>query len=170
MTELGHKQLLFGPGRVNRRSVASALVAAAVAIGTVAKLTTPYMATATVAYVALLTGVLMRSKRKIHVPLMVAGVMLDFALVLILQFKRSAIQTAIGGTLTPLQQTHIAFSSTALALYVPAMVLGAKALSGAADPHKRPPHAYLGRLAFFFRTCGFILMFSMLEHVKKGGA
>lgn len=129
--------------------------------------TTPYMAFATVAYSSLLAGILFRAQKRLHIPFMATGVFLDLALVGFLEITRSAIGTAIGGTLNPWQQGHIVFSTVAAALYLPTIFFGARAALKPKLGTRAKPHIYLGRVAFFCRTAGFILMFSLLEHVKK---
>ena len=136
-----------------------------VLLGTLSLYITPYMMIATVAYLSLLTGLLLRSRRKPHACLMITGIVLDVLLVLVLELQRDAIATAVGFTLSPLQQMHILTSSIALLLYFPVLFLGVKRLRGNfRGPKSRVWHIRLGLSAFVFRSLGFILMFSLLEH------
>lgn len=125
---------------------------------------TPYMVIATVSYGLLVMGYSYRKiDSKTHGILMGSGVIGDLGLVLILEFQRHAINTAMSFELNPLQQTHVICSSVAAALYLPLMALGLLMF-------KRPElrsklsksHGKMGQVAFFFRTLGFLLMFSML--------
>lgn len=121
---------------------------------------TPYMALATVAYLTMIWALFFTEDRKRHGILMTSAVALDLAIVLTLQFKREAIQTAVSLTLTPLQQAHILFSLLATLLYVPLLILGMRRLKGISGGilHRR-----MGMTAFLLRTAGFVLMFSMLK-------
>jgi|GEM_PF-678601 len=123
---------------------------------------------ATWCYFLLCAGIVLRKRsRGAHALLMGSGVAGDLALVLILQFQRNAIQTAMAFTLTPLQQAHIGFSTGATVLYLPLVYLGWRqwrGQSGGASPGKAQLHRRLGMAAFFLRTAGFILMFSLLGH------
>lgn len=132
---------------------------------TLLKVATPYMTIATVAYLIMLAGVLRHSQKEIHIPLMSFAVVIDLSLVLFLEFDRSAIASAIGGKLNFWQKGHILFSTLAVALYIPTMILGTKALTQ--KGRRLQNHKYLGKIAFVFRTLGFILMFSLLSHVKS---
>lgn len=155
----------FRIGTPERRLFLATIVLFAALAFVVNRITTPYMATATVAYLMLLAGVLCRREKTLHIPLMAAGIATDISLVLVLELKRSAIATAFGGTLNPLQMGHIALSAGAVLLYFPTVYLGARAARGRAPRNRL--HLYWGRVAFCFRTGGFILMFSLLEHVRR---
>lgn len=134
----------------------------------IASLTTVYMAIAYAAYVIMVHGFLLRKQRATHVRSMVAAISIDLILVAVLQVQRHAIQTAVAFTLSPMQQTHIAFSSVAVALYFPMIYLGVKNYKGKATDAQKLWHRRLGYATFLFRTLGFITMFSQLSHVKPG--
>ena len=126
--------------------------------------TTPYMSAAWVAYWFLMYGLFHRKNRKKHVFWMSTGIFLDLAIVLILEFQRDAIDTAMHFKLNFLQQTHVFASTIATALYIPTAALGALRYRGKLiQPKFRTWHIYLGSIAFIFRTLGLILMFSLLE-------
>jgi hypothetical protein len=105
---------------------------------------------------------------------MSVGIISDLTLVLVLQAKREAIQTAISLVLTPLQETHVVFATLATLLYVPMLVTGPVLLrragraKGDPSPRLKRAHVALGTAAFAFRTISFILMFSMLSRVHGG--
>lgn len=142
------------------------LWAVAACVGLAAALlrfTTPYMAVASLAYLLLACGVVQSARRKAHVALMSSGVVMDLGVVLTLEVKRSAVATALGGELGPLQMGHVAFSLAAVILYVPTMVLGWRGIRGGkGGPSRLKAHRILGKVAFLFRTVGFGLMFSLL--------
>lgn len=133
-----------------------------------ASLTSVYMTWASAAYFAMVIGLVLRKQRQRHIQLMNLAIVLDLALVLLLEFQRSAIATAADFSLSIAQQAHIGFSSLAVALYIPVLYLGWGLYLGklSTDRHRRW-HKRLGILAFIARTLGFLLMFSLLEHVKK---
>ena len=130
---------------------------------------TPYMGAATLSYCLMTTGVILRKEKKIHMPLMITAIVLDLAIVLILQIKRHAIQTASEGTLNGLQKSHIAFSTIAVLLYIPVAIFGLKKISKRTkrtQPSHSKLHQKFGICAYIFRTLGFITMFSLLSHIK----
>lgn len=131
--------------------------------------TTLYMGLASFAYFLMLGGLAHRRKPSVHVKFMGASMLLDLSLVLVLEFQRSAIGTAIGMKLGPLQQGHIVSSTLALVLYFPVFYLGWRShvLAAKGVAPKRKWHVGLGILAFGLRTIGFILMFSLLQVVRS---
>jgi hypothetical protein len=133
-----------------------------------AQFLTPYMLIATFSYSLLLWGFLQRRNRNMHVPLMNAGIAIDIFLVLLLELQRDAIGTAMGFGLNPFQQGHIAASTVALVLYFPLLWLGWRLHLGKTQSMKTKEwHKRMGIAAFAFRSIGFLLMFSLLEHVAK---
>jgi hypothetical protein len=122
---------------------------------------TANMWVATLAYVLLLLGLLARRRRRVHVPLVVSGILLDVGLVLSLQLERHAVQTAFSFSLGLLAQIHIGLSTVALILYFPVAFLGIRILLGHSS--SRTLHRRLALLAFSFRTGGFLFMFSLLD-------
>jgi len=118
---------------------------------------------ASLAWILILFGFFKRREKRLHVPLVLSGITMDFGLVLYLQITRDAIQKASSGTLDFLPQCHILASSTALLLYFPVMFLGFKILKGNQSPKLRTWHKSIALYCLFFRTLGFFLMFSMLK-------
>jgi len=135
---------------------------------------------ASIAWLALVLGVLQRRNRKRHVALMLFGIAIDITLVLYLQVTRSAIQTALEFKLDIVQQLHIWLSTAALVLYFPVMFLGFRLLralnqaqgnqaqgnqgqgnQGQPNSRLRILHIRYAVSAFIFRTAGFLFMFSM---------
>ena len=161
------KQLILKITPSDLKSGLTATVVTGTLIFLLAEITTPYMATAATAYLLLLFGVLFHSKRKTHILLMSLGVLIDLSLVVILETNRSAIATALGGELNVWQKGHIIFSSLAVTLYVPTILIGVKAALAPASTRHGKSHVYFGRVAFLCRTGGFLLMFSLLEQVSK---
>lgn len=93
---------------------------------------------------------------------MLLGISLDVVLVLFLQVTRSAVQTALKFELTALQQTHIAFSTSALLLYPGVIYLGYKLFNDRQNQTLRARHKAVAITCFILRTFGFLFMFSML--------
>ena len=122
---------------------------------------------ATTAWLLLVAGYLRRRDRRLHVRLMVSGIVLDILLVLYLQVTRSAIQSALAFSLKILQQVHIGFSTVALLLYFPVLYLGVRLVRGEKTPGLRERHMRVALAALAFRTLGFIFMFSMWGGAKN---
>ena len=116
---------------------------------------------ASLAWLCLVVGYLNRKTRSIHVLFMRAGILIDISLVLYLQVTRGAIQKALGFSLEILQQLHIGASTVALLLYFPVLYLGYLLVKGKGNEKTKALHIKIATTAFFFRTLGFILMFSM---------
>ena len=111
-------------------------------------------------YSSLLAGICLRRNRKLHVPLMAGGILLDLMIVLALEIERNAVKTALSFTLSPLQQLHVGASTVATMLYFPLVYFGYRSWrdgKGASAAHRK-----LGVAAFAFRTAGFFLMFALL--------
>ncbi len=121
---------------------------------------------ASCAWLLLVVGYGLRRNRNLHVRFVVSGIVLDILLVLYLQVTRSAIQSALAFSLKLLQQVHIGFSTIALLLYFPVLYLGFRLWRGGGRPGLRDLHRKLACAALFFRTLGFIFMFSMWGGVK----
>jgi len=131
--------------------------------------TTPYMGAASFSYFLLCFGLTFRKTNKnIHARLMGCAIVIDIALVLILETQRSAINTFVSFSLETMQIGHIVASTLATVLYIPVAILGYKLLTGTSTTAKaRLWHIRLGVSAYVLRTIGFFLMFSLLTHVTK---
>lgn len=124
--------------------------------------TTPYMGVATFAYTLMVVGLAYRRRaRETHRQLLFIAMGVDLALVLALELLRGATATAFGWKLGPWQMAHVVASTLAVACYLPMIYLGMK-LWEDETPGRRVLHRRLGWLTFFFRTVGFVLMFSLL--------
>lgn len=130
--------------------------------------TTIYMGLATLSFAILIVGLVFKKDKVRHVILMNAGIGLDLTLVLVLEFQRSAINTAAGFTLTAWQQAHILCSTLAVVFYIPTLILGwQRYRNPSMHPAKREWHIRLGITAFVLRAIGYVLMFSLLSHVAN---
>ena len=104
-----------------------------------------------------------------HLLFMISAIFIDVSLVLALEIQRGAIETATSLTLSPLQMGHVVASTVATVLYLPTFMLGyirwkqPKPGTNYVKWHRR-----FGVAAFLFRTLGFILMFTLLNHIKNG--
>jgi len=121
------------------------------------------------AFALLWTGFLLRhGPRHLHVAAMCAGMAVDLSLVLVLEFTRDAVATAMSFTLGPWQLAHVGASTLAVALYAPVFVLGwQRWRRPGASVQLRTWHRRLGYAALFFRTVGFLCMFSIVG--RNGG-
>lgn len=122
-----------------------------------------YMRWATLSYVCMLFGLYYRKQRPRHLFFMALAIFSDVSLVLVLEFQRTAIKTALSFTLAFPQQMHIAFSSIAILLYIPVVILGTTRLLKRGGTRTYKNHKLLGITAFLFRTLGFSLMFSLIK-------
>ena len=119
---------------------------------------------ATISYALLITGLLLRRQKLLHIPCMLSAMLLDVSLTIFLEIQRSALNKALSLEMTPFQQIHIGASTLALILYVPTVFYGILRLKNQSRLKKiNSRHKRLGLLAFTFRTIGFIFMFSLLD-------
>jgi hypothetical protein len=93
---------------------------------------------------------------------MSAGMGLDLIIVLILEFGRDAVGTALGPSLNGWQQAHVLTSTLAVLFYFPVFVLGFLRWRGSLSLVQRAWHVRLGYCALACRTLGFVFMYSML--------
>ena len=125
---------------------------------------TPYMLVASANFFILWIGYTLRFRnKKLHAALMGTAILSDLSLVLVLELQRDAIATAISMKLSWLNQAHIYCSSIATVFYFPVLYYGFKLLCVNPTQTERRNHRLSGHLALFFRTLGFLLMFSMLQ-------
>lgn len=145
---------------VNKKNVKSYLGIGVIVLLFTYAVGTVYMTIAAFNYLIILAGFLLRKvNRRIHVTLLSLGILFDLSLVLLLELQRDAIATAVSLKLSPLNQAHIYFSSLATLLYIPMVITGIMILK---KERCRIWHRRLGYGTIFFRTLGFLLMFSML--------
>ena len=145
---------------VNKKNVKSYIGIGVIVLLLTYAVGTVYMTIAAFNYLIILAGFLLRKvNRRIHVTLLSLGILFDLSLVLILEFQRDAIATAVSLKLSPLNQAHIYFSSLATLLYIPMVITGIMILK---KERCKIWHRRLGYGTIFFRTLGFLLMFSML--------
>ncbi|MCP4246476.1 MAG: hypothetical protein GY778_05455 [bacterium] len=107
---------------------------AAPLLGVFVGFTTLHMASAA-ACVLLIVGVLSRHRRNIHIPLMIAAIVIDLAIVLVIEFGRGALQQA-QARMGPLMITHIALSVAVLVGY------GIQVFTGIKKLRHRPTHTH----------------------------
>ncbi len=120
-----------------------------------------WMWIATASWLSLLLAYRTRKTTSVHLSFALLGIIADISLVLYLQLSRSAIQTAVSFTLSPLEQTHIVLSSLALLLYFPTLLLGVSLLFDNSSVRRIAYHRSFAISALTFRTLGFLFMFSM---------
>ncbi len=124
---------------------------------------TGFMFVASLNFFILWAGFFQRHENKnLHARMMATGILSDLSLVLILEFQRDAVATALAHQLSALNQAHIYCSTVATLLYLPLIYFGLKLLRGQDRAKILPLHRKLGYLALTFRTLGYFLMFSML--------
>jgi len=150
---------------VKTKNIKNFIIVGVIVLLFTAKVGTIYMTIATLNYLLILAGFLVRkTDRKAHVRLVSLGILFDLCLVLVLQFQRDAIATAMSFKLSPLNQAHIFSSTLATVLYIPQAITGYKLQKGA---NTRKAHQIIGMMVLVFRTLGFILMFSMIDSQKS---
>lgn len=124
-----------------------------------------YPLLATVSFSLLLVGYFLRERGPgRHALLMIAGILIDLALVLTLEFTKNAVATAVGPELSGPQRVHVAASTLAVLVYIPVTILGSVRLfrPSLTNVNLRTWHRRLGYCALFLRAVGFLFMFTML--------
>lgn len=117
---------------------------------------------ATLAYLLLVAGWTQRRRRRRHVPLVLAGIGLDLALVVWLELSRGVVEKTMHDQFSVLRWVHIWSSTLAVVLYLPALWYGLRMLrSAAADADLRRRHALVATLALAARTVGFACMWGV---------
>lgn len=114
---------------------------------------------AILAWLLLVNALILRKKTKFHVPLALAGIFLDIALVVLLQIKKNAIQTVLAMEMSPLRQVHVIFSTLAFISYPAIIYLGGKLLKG--EKTFKNLHLKIAIAAFAFRTIGLLCMLAL---------
>jgi hypothetical protein len=124
---------------------------------------------ATLAFALIVVGWTQRRNRKRHVPLVLAGIGLDLALVAYLEVMQHVVEKVAGAAphvpFPTLRWAHIASSSAAVVLYFPTLWFGFLMVRGDVAPATRKRHAVFATLALVMRTIGFVCMWGV-EAVK----
>jgi uncharacterized membrane protein YozB (DUF420 family) len=118
-------------------------------------------ALASLAFVLIVAGWAQRRNRARHVPLVLAGIGLDLALVVWLELSRGVVEKTMHDDFSMLRWVHIWSSTLAVVLYLPTLWFGFRMLRGAADPAVRKRHAVVATLALVTRTIGFVCMWGV---------
>ena len=116
---------------------------------------------AAVAWLLLVAGWTARRRRRLHLSLVVPGILLDLAMVVALELERSVIEKTVSEPFTLPQQVHIGASLLAVLLYFPTVWLGLRLLFGRPDPRVRVRHRRFAVTALVLRTVGFAFMWSL---------
>ncbi len=145
---------------------------------------TPYIGLATLSFGLMNIGLIHRFQKLLHMRLMLSAIVVDIAIVLALEFSRSAVETVVSSPLSVLQQAHVSVSLLALLLYLPTIYFGlslarlksTQALSDATQSglgmtrqpgpefaSLRRRHRVVALTAYALRLIGFMTMFSMLS-------
>ncbi|MGA2882936.1 MAG: hypothetical protein ABSG13_28650 [Bryobacteraceae bacterium] len=106
-----------------------------------------FHATSTLVLLILIAGILLRRRRRIHIPVMITAFSLDLLSVLAIEISRSAIKKATSSP-PPLLLFHVIVSVFALVFYGVMFVLGERVRNGAEQ--LRPWHR---RVAWMFGAC-----------------
>jgi hypothetical protein len=106
-----------------------------------------YHIASTLVLLILIAGILLRHRRRIHVPVMITAFSLDLLTVLAIEWNRGAIKQATSSP-SPLLLFHVIVSVMALVFYAVMFVLGERVRKGAEQ--LRPWH---GRTAWVFGAC-----------------
>ena len=120
-----------------------------------------YKILAMLAFLLIWAGWFKRRVRRAHVPLVLAGIGLDLALVLILEFSRDVIGMTVEKHWTWTQWTHIGASVLAVVFYLPTLWLGFAILRGKIGPRTLTLHKRLAEVALVCRTVGFCFMWTI---------
>jgi hypothetical protein len=106
-----------------------------------------FHAASTVVLAILIAGILLRRRRRIHVPVMITAFSLDLLSVLAIEISRGAIKKTTSAP-PPLLLFHVLVSVSALVFYGVMFVLGERVRKG--SDHLRPWHR---RTAWLFGAC-----------------
>ena len=120
---------------------------------------------ATLAFGLIVAGWSQRRRRERHVPLVLAGIGLDLAIVVWLEISRGVVEEVAGTVehvpFPAIRWAHIASSTLAVVFYFPTLWFGFRMLRGATDPAVRKRHAVVATLALVLRTIGFVCMWGV---------
>jgi uncharacterized membrane protein YozB (DUF420 family) len=94
--------------------------------------------------VLLVIGVLKRRQPRVHIPLMVAALLIDLTMVVYLEVRRGVVESIPGREMTPLLAFHIFLSTVVLVLYGVQVFTGLKNARGLRRPwHRKAAVAFL---------------------------
>lgn len=118
-------------------------------------------ALATLAFVLLVAGWTQRKNRARHVPLVLAGIALDLALVVWLELSRGVVEKTITEQFSVLRWVHIWSSTLAVVAYLPTLWLGFRLIKAPGDAVLRSRHAAVAITALILRAIGFVCMWGV---------
>jgi hypothetical protein len=120
---------------------------------------------ASVAFALIVAGWLARRRRRLHVPLVLAGIAIDLGLVVYLELTRNVVEQVAGSMqhapFAGLRWAHIVSSTLAVVLYLPTLAYGVRLLRGPEDATVRRRHRNVATLALLARTVGFACMWAV---------
>ena len=116
---------------------------------------------ASLAFLLLVAGWTQRRNRARHVPLVLAGIALDLALVVWLELSRGVVEKTISEHFSVLRWVHIWSSTLAVVAYFPTLWLGFRMLRTPADAVLRSRHAAAAMTALILRAIGFVCMWGV---------
>ena len=94
--------------------------------------------------VLLLIGYLNRSRKRLHIGMMLSALTIDLGLVLYLEITRAVVESIPGRAMTPLLLIHITLSTIVLILYGVQVVTGIRKARGrASTTHARIPFWFM---------------------------
>ncbi|MBY0415903.1 MAG: hypothetical protein K2Q18_17150 [Bdellovibrionales bacterium] len=109
-------------------------------------------------YLLMVFGISQRKKRRIHVPVMSAVLILDVLLILQIELGRSAVEKAAKAMVNPIiLNVHVTFAILSVVFYILLVFTGRKLLKG--DHSVRPRHRLFGWTAFALRTLTLLTSF-----------
>src|SRR5262245_5337050 len=118
-------------------------------------------ALATLAFVLLVAGWSQRRTRARHVPLVLAAIALDLALVVWLEVSRGVVEKTMHDHFSVLRWAHIWSSTLAVAGYPTTRWPGFRMLRTPADAALRRRHAAVATIALVLRAIGFVCMWGV---------
>jgi hypothetical protein len=118
-------------------------------------------ALASLAFVLLVAGWTQRRRRGRHVPLVLAGIAIDLALVVWLELSRGVVEKTMTEHFSVLRWAHIWSSTLAVVAYVPTLWLGFRMLRNSGDAALRGRHAKVAMTALVLRAIGFACMWGV---------
>ena len=103
----------------------------------------------------LVMGVLNRRRKRVHIPLMLAAMGIDVAMVLYLEIRRGVVESIPNRPMTPLLAIHVTISVLVLILYGVQVVTGYRNAKG----RRSPWHPRIATLLLPLRFANFATSF-----------